>query len=75
LLAPAVVRVLLVLKTNTALVSPCASSVNVPVIEKAPDEESYTPGVFVVPPSSAPITAVDGSPLNALYAVERSFFA
>jgi hypothetical protein len=67
--------VLLVRKINTALESPCASSVNVPVIAKFPEAESYTPGVLVVPPSSEETTAVDASPLKVVKAEERSFFA
>lgn len=52
LLVPEVISVELVLKTKTALGSPAASSVRVPVIWNVPAMESYTPADLIVPPSS-----------------------
>jgi hypothetical protein len=52
LLPDAVISVDAVLKMNTAFGSPWALRVTVPVITKVPATESYTPGIFVEPPSS-----------------------
>ena len=52
LLFDAVTSVDEVWNTKTALGSPWASSVRVPVISKVPLDESYTPEVKVEPPNS-----------------------
>src|SRR6476469_2714539 len=74
-LPDAVTRVEAVWKMNTALGSPCPSRVRIPVIEKLPVTESYTPGVTVVPPSSAGNVADGVRPAASLYAVVRSTWA
>lgn len=53
LLAPPVMSVEAGLKIKTAFGSFCASRVSVPVIANDPSTDSYTPAIFVVPPSSA----------------------
>lgn len=58
MLEPAVVRVVADLKIKTALGSPSASSVTVPVIPNVPAAESYTHAFLVVPPSSVGMVEV-----------------
>jgi len=75
MLEPAVVSVDEDLKIKTALGSPSASSVTVPVIPNVPAAESYTHAFLIVPPSSVGMVAVMISEAKLLYAVSRSFCA
>jgi hypothetical protein len=59
MLEDAVVKLVAVLKTNTAFGSPPPSSVSVPVISAVP--VSYAPGPIVRPPSSTGPMAADGN--------------
>jgi hypothetical protein len=75
LLVPAV-RVDPVWKMKTALGSPSAFRVRVPVRPSAPSElVSYTPGARVSPVRSAPSWVGGPSPAAWVYAVVRSFWA
>lgn len=76
-LAEAVTRVLAVLKMKTALGSPCASRVRLPVIAKVPEAEAYTPGATGVPmvPRSVGRTASTGRAAASVYAAVRSVWA
>jgi hypothetical protein len=71
----AVVSVEAVLKIKTAFGSPCASSVNVPVIVNSPSAELYTPGNFVVPPSSDATVEIGVCPAALRYAAVSASFA
>jgi hypothetical protein len=74
-LAGAVTSVDNVLKMNTAFESPPALRVTVPVSAKDPVDESYTPGVSVVLPSSAATAAVAVRALASSKAAPRAVCA
>jgi hypothetical protein len=74
-LDPAVMSVDASLKTNTALGSPPASKVKVPVSRKFPALESYTPGTRVWPPRAVPIVVTGVWPAALSYASTKSDFA
>jgi len=72
LLLDAVVSVDPILKMNTALGSPWASRVSVPV-SWAEDPKQYTPGGRVSPPRSCPVRSLSqGRPAASSYAATRS---
>jgi len=73
-LLDAVIRVDPAWKMNTALGSPCAFKVTVPV-RPSPLAVVYTPATKVFPPRSVPAEAVDGRPAASLKAVVRSAWA
>jgi hypothetical protein len=66
LLFDAVMSVDAVWNTKTALGSPWASRVRVPVIWKVPSAESYTPALKVVPPSSVGMVVTGVLPAASL---------
>ena len=73
LLAEAVIRVLFDWKINTALESPLASRVRVPVMPRV--APVYRPGTRVRPPSSVATAVPPVRPAASLYAAVRSFLA